>query len=278
MVLAPWDASAWSHFRTAALWFAVNFVFSCLVPLLLGLYVGQRRAVVAGLVERAEHAEREQRLVVEAAREQERRRIAGEMHDVVSHRVSLIVAHANALSAVTHDPEVTGETAQIIQTAGRRALTELREMLGLLRNGPAGGPATGAGGPPTPVGSHPATWAGGPPTPVGSGVAKGEQGGSAATVHDPAASAERRPVPGPAVGRIAELADGSRAAGLPVTMLVEGAPQPLDEPVERAAHQVVQEALTNAEEFQALFHRAGLELVRVSSSASLVSVLEAAPV
>ncbi|GAA1103956.1 sensor histidine kinase [Streptomyces javensis] len=230
VVLAPWDAAAWSHFRTVALWFAVNFVFSCLVPLLLGLYVGQRRAVVAGLVERAEHAEREQRLVVEAAREQERRRIAGEMHDVVSHQVSLIVVHANALSAVAHNPEVTGETAQIIQTAGRRALTELREMLGLLRDGPAGGPATGAGG---------------PPTPVGSGVAKGEQGGSAAAVRDPAASAERRPVPGPAIGRIAELADGSRAAGLPVTMLVEGAPQPLDEPVERAAHRVVQEALTN---------------------------------
>ncbi|MFJ8954221.1 histidine kinase [Streptomyces sp. NPDC102381] len=105
VVVAPWDAAGWSSVRTVALWFSVNFVFSCLVPLLLGLYVGQRRAVVAGLVERAERAEREQRLVAEAAREQERRRIAGEMHDVVSHQVSLIVVHANALSAVTHDPE-----------------------------------------------------------------------------------------------------------------------------------------------------------------------------
>ncbi|MEK8144227.1 histidine kinase dimerization/phosphoacceptor domain-containing protein [Streptomyces sp. M10(2022)] len=143
-------------------WFAVNFVFSCLVPLLLGLYVGQRRAVVAGLVERAERAEREQRLVAEAAREQERRRIAGEMHDVVSHQVSLIVVHANALSAVAHDPAVTSEAAQIIQTAGRRALTELREMLGVLRTSPAGGPVAGAGESPTPAGSDAAKGASGP--------------------------------------------------------------------------------------------------------------------
>ncbi|MGW2325735.1 sensor histidine kinase [Streptomyces sp. NPDC001700] len=204
VALAPWNAAAWSSLRTVVTWFAVNFVFSCLVPLLLGLYVGQRRAVVAGLVERAERAEREQRLVAEAAREEERRRIAGEMHDVVSHQVSLIVVHANALSVVAHDPEMTGETAQIIRTAGQRALTELREMLGLLRNRPAGDPADG-----------PATGAGEPP------------------------------VPGAAVDRIAELADGSRTAGLPVTVIVEGAPQPLAEPVERAAHRVVQEALTN---------------------------------
>ncbi|MFE6890041.1 sensor histidine kinase [Streptomyces sp. NPDC057694] len=199
VVVAPWDAGAWSSPRTVALWFSVNYVFSCLVPMLLGLYVGQRRAVVAGLVERAERAEREQRLVAEAAREQERRRIAGEMHDVVSHQVSLIVVHANALSAVAHDPAVTSAAAEIIQNAGRRALTELREMLGLLRNGPAGD----------------------------------------------AGDDDQRPVPGAAVDRINELADGSRAAGLPVTVLVEGAPQPLAEPVERAAHRVVQEALTN---------------------------------
>ncbi|MEU6677248.1 histidine kinase [Streptomyces sp. NPDC046925] len=207
VVLSPWNAGAWSSFRTVALWFSVNFVLSCLVPLLLGLYVGQRRAVVAGLVERAERAEREQRLVAEAAREEERRRIAGEMHDVVSHQVSLIVVHAGALGAVAHDPEVTGETAEIIQTAGRRALTELREMLGLLRNGPA----------------------------AGADAAEESEG----------ASAEQRPVPGTTVDRVTELADGSRAAGLPVTVLVEGDPQPLAEPVERAAHRVVQEALTN---------------------------------
>ncbi len=220
VVLAPWNAAVWSDFRTVAIWFAVNFVFSCLVPLLLGLYVGQRRAVVAGLVERAERAEREQRLVAEAAREQERRRIAGEMHDVVSHQVSLIVVHANVLTAVAHDPETTGETAQTIQTAGRRALTELREMLGLLRNDPAEGDEE----PQAAASSDSAQDASGEPAQV---------------------PAERRSAAGAAVDRIGELADSSRAAGLPVTMRVEGTPRTLAEPVERAAHRVVQEALTN---------------------------------
>ncbi|MFJ8823690.1 sensor histidine kinase [Streptomyces sp. NPDC102467] len=210
VALVPWDAEAWSSLRVVVAWFTVNFVFSCLVPLLLGLYVGQRRAVVAGLVERAERAEREQRLVAEAAREQERRRIAGEMHDVVSHQVSLIVVHANALGVVAHDPETTAETAQIIQAAGRRALTELREMLGLLRDN-ADGPATDAEESPVPAQDEP----------------------------------RQRPALGATVERINELADSSRTAGLPVTVLVEGDPQPLAEPVERAAHRIVQEALTN---------------------------------
>lgn len=131
------------------------------------------------------------------------------MHDVVSHQVSLIVVHANALSVAAHDPETTSETAQIIQTAGRRALTELREMLGVLKNGPADGP------------------------------------GDRATAHDPGTPDERPSAPGATADRIAELADSSRTAGLPVTVHLEGAPQPLTEPVERAAHRVVQEALTN---------------------------------
>lgn len=230
VAVAPWSQGAWSSFQAGVSWFAVNYVVSCLVPLLLGLYVGQRRAVLAGLVERAERAEREQRLVAEAAREQERRRIAGEMHDVVSHQVSLIVVHANALSAVAHDPETTGEAAQIIQTAGRRALTELREMLGLLRNGPADGPATG--------GNEEE-----PSSPAGNGAAA--KGGADDAAHAPGAADEQRPGPGAVVDRINELADSSRATGLPVTVRVEGAPQPLAEQVERAAHRVVQEALTN---------------------------------
>lgn len=244
VALAPWHAAAWSSVHTVVTWFAVNFVFSCLVPLLLGLYVGQRRAVVAGLVERAERAEREQRLVAEAAREQERRRIAGEMHDVVSHQVSLIVVHANALSVVAHDPEVTGETAQIIQTAGRRALTELREMLGLLRIGPDDSPAGGAGEPESAGAAHdPAGSAEWRPTPGAAAVSSADVPGTG--IPGAAAAAPGSVVPRAAVDRIAELADGSRTAGLPVTVLVEGAPQPLAKPVERAAHRVVQEALTN---------------------------------
>ncbi|UNS95494.1 histidine kinase [Streptomyces tubbatahanensis] len=230
VMTAPRSADAWSSPRVLVAWFTVNFVLDVLVPLLLGMYVGQRRAVLAGLVERAERAEREQRLIAEAARAEERQRIAGEMHDVVSHQVSLIVVHANALGAVSHDAEVTTDTARIIQTAGRRALTELREMLGVLRDGSdkpvkeAAEPATAL---PKPAhGTRPA-----------GAAADGGAGPS------PAPEA-RRPADA-VVDRITELADSSRTAGLPVSVHAEGAPRALPEPVERAAHRVVQEALTN---------------------------------
>lgn len=210
LAVVPWTAGPWTHPRMLLGSILVNFVLAILVPLLLGLYQGERRAVLAGLMERAERAEREQRLRAEAARAEERQRIASEMHDVVSHQVSLIVVHAGALATVAHDPKVTAEAAQIIQTAGRQALTELREMLGLLKSGPdtAAGAADGDG------------------TADGDGAAQ------------PAAD-------GAAVGRIAALADSSRAAGLPVTLHSEGEPRALAEQVERAAYRVVQEALTN---------------------------------
>ncbi|WP_353943689.1 hypothetical protein ABII15_19950 [Streptomyces sp. HUAS MG91] len=56
VVLTSWHAQTWSGVRSLVLWFSVNYVFSCLVALLLGLCVGQQRAAVAGLVERAEPA------------------------------------------------------------------------------------------------------------------------------------------------------------------------------------------------------------------------------
>ncbi|MFI8997517.1 sensor histidine kinase [Streptomyces sp. NPDC053542] len=216
LYVIPWgDADAWSHPRTLLGGFLVNFVLAMLVPLLLGLYVGERRAVLAGLVERAERAEREQRLLAEAARAEERQRIAGEMHDVVSHQVSLIVVHANALATVALDPKVTAEAAAVIQTAGRQALMELREMLGLLRGGPA------------------------------AEQAKEEKEEKGARGAEEAEGAEVTAAESAAVDRIAALAGSSRAAGLPVSLRTEGDPRPLAEPVERAAYRVVQEALTN---------------------------------
>lgn len=51
------------------------------------------------LQDRADRLEREQHLLASQARMEERTRIAREMHDVVSHRVSLMVVHAGALEA-----------------------------------------------------------------------------------------------------------------------------------------------------------------------------------
>src|SRR3954468_7210671 len=112
-------------------------------PLLLGLYVGARRRLMESLRERADDLERELQLLAERAEEraewarsEERTRIAREMRGVVAHRVSLMVVHAAALQAVARkDPEKAVKNAALVGDMGRQALTELREMLGVLRSG-----------------------------------------------------------------------------------------------------------------------------------------------
>ncbi|WP_131737406.1 sensor histidine kinase [Actinomadura roseirufa] len=106
------------------------------VPVLLGLYMGARKQLVASLQERAARLEREQHLLAERARGEERTRIAREMHDVVANRISVMVVHAGALKAIAvRDPHRAAETATVIGDMGRQALEELRHVIGVLRQG-----------------------------------------------------------------------------------------------------------------------------------------------
>src|SRR5690606_7027465 len=117
-------------------------------PVLRGLYVGARRRLMESLRERADSLERELQLLAERAEEraewarnEERTRIAREMHDVVAHRVSLMVVHAAALQAVARkDPEKAVKNAALVGEMGREAQMEVREMVGVLRSGRAGEP------------------------------------------------------------------------------------------------------------------------------------------
>jgi signal transduction histidine kinase len=109
----------------------------------IGMYIGARRDLLASLRERAERAEREQELQVATAKANERTRIAREMHDVLAHRMSLVAVHAGALAYRTDlTAEETKETAEIIQANSHRALTDLREILGVLRDSDHGIDAT----------------------------------------------------------------------------------------------------------------------------------------
>ena len=99
---------------------------------LLALYYTARREVLQGLRDRAERAEQERFLLAEQARAEERARLAGEMHDVVTHRVSLMVLQAGALS-VTATDEATRQAAEELRAAGCQALDELRDLVGILR-------------------------------------------------------------------------------------------------------------------------------------------------
>lgn len=108
----------------------------------VGLYVGGRRDLLASLQARAQTAEREQVARLEQARTAERAAIAREMHDVLAHRISLVAMHAGGLAFRTDlSREETTATATIIRDNAHLALTELREVLGVLRaDGPAGDP------------------------------------------------------------------------------------------------------------------------------------------
>ncbi|MEU6660705.1 histidine kinase [Streptomyces sp. NPDC046821] len=198
-------------------------------PLLLGLYVGARRRLMESLRERNDSLERELQLLAERAEEraewargEERTRIAREMHDVVAHRVSLMVVHAAALQAVARkDPEKAVKNAALVGDMGRQALTELREMLGVLRAG--GGPGVGAGSVAPPL------------------AAVGAVAAAAASAVSRAVDDED----GPCLGDLDELVGQSRAAGMAVELVVQGDARGYGAAVEQTAYRVVQEALTN---------------------------------
>ncbi|MGC9494767.1 histidine kinase [Streptomyces sp. WG7] len=200
-------------------------------PLLLGLYVGQRRRLMESLRERADSLERELQLLAERAEEraewargEERTRIAREMHDVVAHRVSLMVVHAAALQAVARkDPEKAVKNAALVGDMGRQALTELREMLGVLRSGGGGGGAERASASP-------------PLAAVGV---------AAAVAASRAAEGGESSVDGPWLSELDELIGQSEAAGMVVDLSVEGEGRSYAVEVESTAFRVVQEALTN---------------------------------
>ena len=105
-----------------------------------GMFIRARRQLLASLAERAARAEREQQFQVEQARRAERDRIAREMHDVLAHRLSLVSLHAGALELLDGVGEQVTTSAAVIRTAAHQALEELREVIGLLREGPSGAP------------------------------------------------------------------------------------------------------------------------------------------
>jgi signal transduction histidine kinase len=96
-----------------------------------GVRVGRERAELleAQSVELArEHAQRTERAV-----EQERARIARELHDIVAHHVSVIVAQAGAADVVfDRQPHQARQALASIATVGREALVEMRRLLGVL--------------------------------------------------------------------------------------------------------------------------------------------------
>jgi signal transduction histidine kinase len=105
--------------------------------LLVGLYLGTRRAYLAELRDRAGRLERERDASSALAAAEERARIAREMHDSVAHHLTVIVALSDgALRAVTRSPDEACDAIRDVSVTARQALAETRRVLGVLRAGP----------------------------------------------------------------------------------------------------------------------------------------------
>jgi signal transduction histidine kinase len=118
-------------------WSQVVLGVVCVATVLAwGMFVRARRQ---SLDERTRRVESEQELRVARARQLERNRIAREMHDVLAHRLSLLSLHAGALELRPDAaPEEVARAAGVIRDSAYRALEDLREVIGVLRAGPAG--------------------------------------------------------------------------------------------------------------------------------------------
>ncbi|WP_018811963.1 sensor histidine kinase [Salinispora pacifica] len=157
------------------------------------------------LAERGWLLERERQAAAAAAVDAERARIARDLHDIVSHHVSVMVVQTGAAREVlgaageSVPPEVA-EALAAVEGAGRDALTELRHLLGLL--------------------------------------APAADGQEAAETPDEYA-------PQPSLSQLSQLVDRIAFAGLPVDVRVSGEPHPLPTGIDVTAYRIIQEALTN---------------------------------
>jgi signal transduction histidine kinase len=183
----------------------------------LGIRVLRRRLAVS--TARLRRAADEAKVATERALTAERARIASELHDVVTHNVSVMIVQAGAARKILSSSPADAEDALLaVEATGRDAMTELRNLLGLLCPAADGTDEPAAAGAPSP-GAH--------SRPAGTATA-------------PAALR-----PQPVLGEVDALIGRVRAAGLPVTLTVTGTALALPPGADLAAYRVVQEGLTN---------------------------------
>jgi signal transduction histidine kinase len=237
----------------------------------LGSMMRMWRLRAGDSAERLRRAEAEHEAETRRAVELERARIASELHDVVTHNVSVMVIQAGAARQVLDSsPGDAREALLAVEASGRTAMTELRNLLGLLA--PAGGRGRSGGvgladaadgavqggqddqgnlgnqGDLGNQGFGPAD-AGGPADLGGPGSVAGPgRAVGPGRVADLAGSGDAPLSPQPGVAQIPALLARVCAAGLPVELSVSapaGTRRVLPPGIDLAVYRVVQEALTN---------------------------------
>jgi signal transduction histidine kinase len=163
-------------------------------PWAVGVVLRQRSSRATEAIERAARLEREREVETAAAAAAERARIARELHDIVSHSISVIAIQTQAVRRrLGPENEVEAKDLAAIETTARQALAEMRRLFGVLRSD-----------------------------------------GDALDLS-----------PQPGLGELERLLEHVRAAGLPVTLEVEGDRVELAPGADLAAFRIVQEGLTN---------------------------------
>jgi len=187
----------------------------------VGMAIRTWRRRAGESAERLRRAQQEHEAETRRAVQEERARIASEMHDVVTHNVSVMVVQAGAARRVLDSsPGDAREALLAVEASGRTAMTELRNLLGLLA--PSGEAEPGPDEMTVPGGTA------GVPVPGGAGDA-------ALT-------------PQPGVARIPALLARVCEIGMPIELTVDapaGTPPVLPPGIDLVAYRVVQEALTN---------------------------------
>ncbi|MFF7179917.1 histidine kinase [Streptomyces sp. NPDC008121] len=208
---------SWDLHRALTLVFlsTLYYLATTLAPGLANRYWTQRRTLLHALQERNAQLLRERVMVASQARLRERQRIAQDMHDSLGHQLALISVHTGALEV---DRELTDRQRQavgVLRNASVTAMHELREVVGILRDG-IEAPDTGPG-------AH-------APAPALAPARAGDETGRAAR----------------GTAGIEGLVEAARAAGNQVELRRVGGHQPLPPAADHAAYRIVQEALTNA--------------------------------
>ena len=175
----------------------------------------------------------------------ERARIARELHDVVAHHISVIAVQAETARLTTPGlPEAGAQRFAAIGDTARAGLTEMRRLLGVLRED-AHLAEPEIPGPAAPGLAAPGLAAPGLAAPGLAAPGLAAPGLAAPGLAAPSPVADRQPQPG--LPQLGELIDEARAAsGSVVRLIVSGPVARLDPGVELAAYRIVQEALTNA--------------------------------
>jgi signal transduction histidine kinase len=184
-------------------------VFAIFPAVAAGLGIRELRRRLADSTARLRRAAEEAAAATARALAAERARIASELHDVVTHNVSVMIVQAGAARKIMASSPADAQDALLaVESTGRYAMAELRNLLGLL-----------------------------------SPAADGRDWGSAAAPAPGPVGAPLRPQHG--LGELGTLISRVSDAGLPVDLQVSGAPRPLAQGADVAAYRVVQEGLTN---------------------------------